>query len=107
MEHAPRREVFYRHHHPYTEGLFASLPARDDARGRLTPIAGTPPSLIDLPPGCPFTPRCKYAFDKCSQEAPPLAQVFGDPRHRSACWLSPDLATRTSEREAHMTAEVG
>jgi peptide/nickel transport system ATP-binding protein len=106
MEHAPRREVFYRHHHPYTEGLFASLPARDDARGRLTPITGAPPSLIDLPSGCPFTPRCKYAFDRCSKETPPLVQVFNDSRHRSACWLSPDLAERRAERQEKLKSEA-
>ena len=52
MERAPRRELFYRHHHPYTEGLLASLPARG-ADTRLTPIPGTPPSLINPPPRLP------------------------------------------------------
>jgi peptide/nickel transport system ATP-binding protein len=92
MERAPRREIFYRNHHPYTEGLLASLPAQSGKR--LTPIPGTPPSLISLPRGCPFAPRCQYAFDRCRQETPPLGDVFGDPRHQSACWLSPDEAVR-------------
>jgi len=87
MERARRRDLFYRHQHPYTEGLLTSLPAAA-TDGRLTPIPGTPPSLIDLPPGCPFAPRCRYAFDHCHAEAPPLLVVSGDPGHESACWLA-------------------
>jgi peptide/nickel transport system ATP-binding protein len=85
MERAPRRDIFYRNHHPYTQGLLASLPARSG--DRLTPIPGSPPSLISLPAGCPFASRCPHAFDKCRTEAPPLSDVGGDPRHQSACWL--------------------
>jgi peptide/nickel transport system ATP-binding protein len=88
MEHAPRRDIFYRNHHPYTQGLLASLPARSEER--LTPIPGTPPSLINLPKGCPFAARCSHVFDKCS-EPPPLIDVGGDPRHQSACWLPHDV----------------
>ena len=106
MEQAPRRETFYRNHHPYTEGLFASLPARENARGRLRPIAGAPPSLINLPAGCPFHPRCAYAFDRCREETPPLAEVFDDDRHRSACWLSTDLETRRKQREKLLVPEA-
>ncbi|HZX04189.1 ABC transporter ATP-binding protein [Kribbella sp.] len=84
MERAPRRDIFYRNHHPYTQGLLASLPAR--SADRLTPIPGTPPSLINLPKGCPFATRCPHVFEKCS-ETPPLLNVGGDPRHQSACWL--------------------
>ncbi|GAA1116206.1 ABC transporter ATP-binding protein [Kribbella jejuensis] len=84
MERAPRRDIFYRNHHPYTQGLLASLPARSG--DRLTPIPGTPPSLINLPKGCPFATRCPHVFEKCS-ETPPLLNVGGDPRHQSACWL--------------------
>ncbi|MBB5788924.1 ABC transporter ATP-binding protein [Jiangella mangrovi] len=96
MERAPRRELFYRYHHPYTEGLLTSLPVRGEAKGRLRPIPGTPPSLIGLPPGCPFAPRCRYAFDRCWVEAPPLAGVLHDPRHLSACWLPVDRPRRES-----------
>jgi len=85
MERAPRRDIFYRNHHPYTQGLLASLPTRSG--DRLTPIPGSPPSLISLPAGCPFAGRCPYVFDKCRAETPPLADVGGDPRHQSACWL--------------------
>ncbi|MFI5709306.1 ABC transporter ATP-binding protein [Kribbella sp. NPDC051620] len=89
MERAPRRDIFYRNHHPYTQGLLASLPAQSGKR--LTPIQGTPPSLINLPVGCPFATRCPHAFDRCRVETPPLADVQGDPRHQSACWLDHDI----------------
>ena len=105
MEHAPRRDIFYRHHHPYTEGLFASLPGRDDARGRLTPIPGTPPSLIGLPDACPFARRCPYVFDRCREQTPPLDTVYADPRHQSACWLSGDYDERQSLRTGQLVAE--
>jgi peptide/nickel transport system ATP-binding protein len=85
MERAPRRDIFYRNHHPYTQGLLASLPAQSGKR--LTPISGSPPSLISLGAGCPFAARCPHVFDRCRVEAPPLADVQGDPRHQSACWL--------------------
>jgi oligopeptide/dipeptide ABC transporter ATP-binding protein len=100
MERASRRTLFYRHHHPYTEGLLASLPARRKPGERLTPIAGVPPSPIRLPPGCPFAPRCRYAFDKCTVETPPLARVFQDQGHQSACWLSAQESVREGQRAA-------
>jgi peptide/nickel transport system ATP-binding protein len=94
MEQASRRDIFYRHHHPYTEGLLRSLPAHGGGKGRLIPIAGSPPSLINLPSGCPFAPRCPYAWDKCFRETPPLDEVFDEPGHRSACWLPHDWEGR-------------
>jgi peptide/nickel transport system ATP-binding protein len=100
MERASRRTLFYRHHHPYTEGLLASLPARRKPGERLTPIAGAPPSPIRLPPGCPFAPRCRYAFDRCKVQTPPLATVFQDDSHQSACWLSAQESVRESQRAA-------
>jgi peptide/nickel transport system ATP-binding protein len=86
MERAPRRDLFYRNHHPYTQGLLASLPSQTGRR--LTPIPGSPPSLINPPCGCPFAARCPRVFDRCRVEAPPLSDVYGDVRHQSACWLS-------------------
>jgi oligopeptide/dipeptide ABC transporter ATP-binding protein len=94
MEKSDRRTVFYDHHHPYTEGLLQSLPGYGEERERLTPIAGTPPSLINLPTGCPFHPRCRYAFDRCRAETPPLREVAAD--HVSACWLPTDKADRAA-----------
>jgi peptide/nickel transport system ATP-binding protein len=98
MERAPRRTLFYHHHHPYTEGLLASLPAQSKPGQRLTPIAGSPPSLIRLPQGCPFAARCHYSFDKCTKEVPPLTTVYQDEDHLSACWLSADESVRDRQR---------
>jgi peptide/nickel transport system ATP-binding protein len=99
MERAGRRTLFYRYHHPYTEGLLSSLPS-EQARRRLRPIRGQPPSLIRLPTGCPFHPRCPYAFDRCRSEVPPLRPVHGDGTHGSACWLPLDPAGRQAARAA-------
>ncbi|MDT7711259.1 MAG: peptide/nickel transport system ATP-binding protein [Pseudonocardiales bacterium] len=92
MERAERRELFYRNHHPYTEGLLNSLPT-SGRRGKLTPIAGTPPSMITPPPGCPFEPRCVYAFDKCSEKPPPV-EIPGPGVHTSSCHLPVERADR-------------
>ncbi|MFN8192088.1 MAG: ABC transporter ATP-binding protein [Nocardioidaceae bacterium] len=99
MERGPSRELFYRHHHPYTEGLFGSLPARNGA-GRLSAIPGLPPSLIQPPTGCPFHPRCRYAFEPCPRDAPELADVAGRQDHLSACWLPHDQTARTRAPQA-------
>jgi oligopeptide/dipeptide ABC transporter ATP-binding protein len=92
MERARRREIFYHFHHPYTEGLLSSLPARGGTRERLTPIPGNPPSLLGKLEPCPFVPRCPYVFEKCRREVPPLAPAYPDQHHLSACWLDPDRA---------------
>jgi oligopeptide/dipeptide ABC transporter ATP-binding protein len=100
MENAPRDTIFYENHHPYTEGLLRSLPAYGGERERLQPIAGQPPSLIQLPTGCPFHPRCPYVFDQCISEVPALEPVDGDPAHTSACWLPHTKAERDAVRVA-------
>ncbi len=100
MERADRYQIFGAAHHPYTEGLLQSLPAYGDGRARLRPIPGQPPSLIDLPGGCPFHPRCPYVMPQCRQETPPLAALRADPAHRSACWLPHDLPERAARRHA-------
>jgi oligopeptide/dipeptide ABC transporter ATP-binding protein len=96
MEKSDRDTVFYDAHHPYTEGLLLSLPGYG-TRERLVPIAGQPPSLINLPQGCPFRPRCPYAFDRCV-ETPPLLTVGGNENHGSACWLPADKRARAGMR---------
>jgi peptide/nickel transport system ATP-binding protein len=85
VERAPRRTIFYDYHHPYTEGLLQSLPAAGNER--LVPIAGHPPSLLAVPAGCTFHPRCPYVFDRCHRETPPPRTVDEDARHTSKCWL--------------------
>lgn len=98
VERASRDEIFRANHHPYTEGLLRSIPAYDDRRERLRPIDGQPPSLIHLPKGCPFHPRCPYAFAPCFKEEPALEPVDGDPAHVSACWLPHESAGRARAR---------
>ena len=62
--------------HPYTEGLLRSIPRLDtDSSERLEAIPGAVPHPLDLPRGCKFAPRCKYATDKCREEEPQLVQV--------------------------------
>ncbi len=78
-------EVFYRPRMPYTLGLLGSLPRVDStASHRLTPIVGAPPSLVNLPVGCPFTPRCPLSTDLCDQSEPALVST-GQPDHVAAC----------------------
>ena len=90
-------ELFYRSRHPYTLGLLASLPRLDqDARDeRLHRIKGQPPSLIFVPPGCAFHPRCEYAVtpEPCAQTVPPLNPT-AEPGHLSACHFAGELDQR-------------
>jgi oligopeptide/dipeptide ABC transporter ATP-binding protein len=89
--------IFRAPRHPYTIGLMNSLPKLTEDEEWLEPITGAPPSLIDLPPGCPFHPRCFLAREKCRQENPPLAPVDVGAGHRSACHFSDELAGRKSK----------
>ncbi len=84
-------DVFYRPRMPYTIGLLGAIP-RIDAAGRrpLVPIEGSPPSLVDMAPGCPFAPRCPLAVKLCREVEPPLAAV-GRGGHRAACHRSDDI----------------
>ncbi|HVM51698.1 MAG TPA: ABC transporter ATP-binding protein [Acidimicrobiales bacterium] len=95
-------EIFYEPRHPYTLSLLASLPRLDrgDRRDRLYRIKGQPPSLIRVPPGCPFNPRCPMAQtpDPCATEVPPLYSVSGGTEHRSACHFREQLAGVTVEQ---------
>ena len=98
MEQADRMTIFTANHHPYTEGLLQSLPAYGGERQRLRSIPGQPPSPINLPPGCPFAPRCAYVMDRCREETPPLASALFGAGHLSACWLPRDKAARDGLR---------
>ena len=83
-------DIFYRSSNPYTRGLMASIP-RVDGQGdeRLKPIPGTPPSLLNPPPGCPFRPRCEFRTDRCATDIPTLDPV--GPDHSSRCFESGNL----------------
>src|SRR5437762_82172 len=85
-EFGDRRDVYYGAHHPYTWGLLQSISRIDqDKKERLRPIEGQPPSLIFVPPGCPFHPRCPYVMDICRTEVPVLLPSNG--HHAAACHL--------------------
>ena len=78
------RSIFNNPSHPYTEALLASVPKMEEDVQQLYSIAGQPPALHDLPPGCPFAPRCRYAEDRCREEYPPQMQVSEG--HSASCW---------------------
>ena len=87
VETGTRDEIFLAPRHPYAWGLLESIPRPDIRVERLVPIEGSPPSLIHLPPGCAFHPRCPHRFDRCDREEPPLTDADGS-GHRDACLLS-------------------
>jgi len=88
VERAPTRQLFYDPQHPYTWGLLGSIPRLDRPKQeRLHSIKGMPPSLINLPEGCKFRPRCPYAFEKCTEE-PELRNRVEEQAHLDRCWLS-------------------
>lgn len=75
-------DLYYAPRMPYTLGLLGSLP-RIDVKTRLTPIMGAPPSLLNMPPGCPFGPRCPLFEAKCERDEPALYHI--GPGHSAAC----------------------
>lgn len=68
VEYGELREIYHHHKHPYTEGLFGSIPKLNETVKRLVPIAGLMPDPTDLPKGCKFSPRCKYAQETCQSQ---------------------------------------
>ncbi|MCU0282178.1 MAG: ABC transporter ATP-binding protein [Acidimicrobiia bacterium] len=87
VEEAPAGVLYRSPRHPYTDGLLGSVPSL--SRGRLRPIPGDPPELWELPPGCPFAPRCAFALEACCAERPRPRRV-GDTR--VACLRAEELA---------------
>jgi len=90
-EYGSADDIFYRPEHPYAWGLLSSVTRLDRLKqDRLKPIAGQPPSLINVPTGCPFHPRCPYEgrnAGRCQREVPSLLPSGGDGRHLVACHL--------------------
>ncbi|MBI4608274.1 MAG: ABC transporter ATP-binding protein [Candidatus Rokubacteria bacterium] len=84
VESAGVRELFTRPRHPYTAALLNSVPPIESRVERLASIDGQPPLLYDLPPGCPFAPRCSHARDVCREAYPP--EVAAGEGHRVSCW---------------------
>jgi peptide/nickel transport system ATP-binding protein len=83
-------EIFYTPRMPYTLGLLGSMPRLDVHTERLNPIIGSPPSMVALPPGCPFMPRCPMAGQPCESEEPPLVAATAAGQ-LSACHFSAHL----------------
>jgi len=99
VEHGPARQVFDSPQHPYTWGLLESMPTVEAKVAHLHAIEGSPPSVIHLPPGCAFNPRCPHRFEPCTRIRPPLEPVEGG--HDDACHLDPASKRRLwAEREA-------
>jgi peptide/nickel transport system ATP-binding protein len=101
VEYASADEIFTAPRHPYTWGLLGSMPRLDRERTeRLKPIQGAPPSLINVPNGCPFHPRCTYAdltAGASQTQLPELLEI--SPRHFLACHLSEQDRQRVWENE--------
>lgn len=97
MEEGLIEEIFYETAHPYTIGLKKSIPDVNKVGGdRLFSIAGSPPSLLDPPKGCPFYARCDKAMKVCIEHCPPYFQL--SPTHRSMCWLlDPEMPAQSSQ----------
>ncbi|HEY7325677.1 MAG TPA: ABC transporter ATP-binding protein [Streptosporangiaceae bacterium] len=86
VEQAPASALFRAPRHPYTLGLLSSFPPLHGPRTPMTGIPGSPPDLRMLPSGCVFHPRCRFAFDRCATDSPPLTRV-GHGDRLAACWL--------------------
>lgn len=85
IEHGNLEDIFDNTRHPYTEGLFNSLPDLDHRELRLKPIKGLMPDPTNLPKGCAFCPRCDYAMEICKTQKPP--RVYRNDEHYVECFL--------------------
>ena len=95
VEAAPTETIFRAPEHPYTWGLLQSIPRLDRPRDEpLVPIAGRPPSLITLPSGCSFHPRCPYVRERHRRVEPRLEPIPDDPGHQVACLLESETRKR-------------
>jgi oligopeptide transport system ATP-binding protein len=95
VEQARVEQLYADPRHPYTLGLIRSVPRLDEARKeRLEPIPGLPPDLVNVPPGCPFYPRCSFHMPVCLEQRPLLRPVDG--AHTAACWADIKEAVMTN-----------
>ena len=108
VETASSEELFENPRHPYTMGLLKSIPRLDEARrGRLEPIKGSPPDLLDLPKGCPFVSRCEYALPDSENVLPQLRQVPAvTDGGRSEHWIACHAEVKMGDPPVHSAKEV-
>lgn len=91
VEFGTAEEIFYHPAHPYTWGLMRSIPkSAGDEKQPLTPIEGNPPSLVNVPTGCAFSPRCPFATDQCRSQEPPVHTMASG--HYARCHFAADEA---------------
>ena len=106
IERGSAREIYANPRHPYTVGLLRSVPRLDlPRRMRLDPIEGQPPDLVNLPPGCSFRARCRWAIDKCATDIPELAPAGEG--HLSACFRAEELGDLIKEVVADEARRFG
>jgi len=104
VEQGAVRDIFGNPQHPYTWGLLASLPRMNLGRRRIRAIKGSPPSLLAVPAGCPFHPRCAYALEQCAVDRPLAEPVTPGSAHVAACHLP--IEARGALRVGPATAEA-
>ena len=104
VERASVRELFANRSHPYTQGLFESLPEVGAERARLHTIGGSVPPATHFPAGCRFHPRCPHAMQLCASDEPTLFDV--GPQHRAACWLRDPKTMADKAKSAKLQAET-
>lgn len=100
VEEAKADDLFYNTLHPYTMGLLNSVPKEGKDKGKLVPIFGSPPDLLNPPKGCPFAARCKYAMKICRDYIPEL--VTKEDGHKCACWLMHPKAPKIKKEESYV-----
>jgi oligopeptide/dipeptide ABC transporter ATP-binding protein len=99
IERGTARDIYRNPSHPYTLGLLNSVPRLDLPRKeKLDPVEGQPPDLMNLPAGCSFRERCRFAIERCAAEIPPLQSVSAG--HFSACFAAETLVSRAKEHGA-------
>ncbi|CAL7901743.1 ABC transporter ATP-binding protein [Fusobacterium necrophorum] len=98
VESGSLEEIFENTKHPYTLGLFGSIPSLDEERSRLTPIQGLMPDPTILPKGCKFNPRCPHATDLCRKKIPNSVEVV--PGHNVKCFIAEGLVEFKEDWEA-------
>ena len=91
-------EIFYNPKHEYTKGILRSIPTADNNGQKLEPITGTPIDLLNMPPGCPFAPRCDAAMKICLRERCQRMQI--NDWHQAACWVNVKEAAEKEGGEA-------